>query len=54
MGHEIEDAFYGAAVLLSDGRPRPTLTCSCGEVCRGASWLEAGAEMDGHLAEVVQ
>ena len=49
--HEVT-AYYDNNRITREGRNSPTLDCSCGRSFSADDWMEAGAEMDEHLADV--
>ena len=49
--HEVT-AYYDNNRITREGRNSPTLDCSCGRSFLADTWMEAGIEMDDHLAEV--
>jgi hypothetical protein len=51
--HEVS-ACYDNLRITRDDRSSPTLDCSCGRSFSADTWEEAGAGLDGHLAEVTQ
>lgn len=50
-GHEVT-AYYDNNRITMAGRNSPTLDCSCGRSFSADTWMEAGIDMDDHLAEV--
>ena len=47
-------AYYDNLRVTREGGNSPTLDCSCGRSFSAETWMEAGIDMDEHLADVTE